>query len=62
MGKVNLVRKSKNSDTLCRTCPHINECDVYKKFGSAFDVLSCPFTEPQPEDNVEEFKPRKGDK
>ena len=62
MGKVNLVRKSKNSTTLCRTCPHTSECDVYKKFGSAFDVLSCPFTEPQPEDNVEEFKPKRGDK
>lgn len=59
MGKVNLVRKSKNSDSLCRMCPHTKECDVYKKFGVAFDVLSCPFTGPQSEDNVEEFKPRK---
>ena len=33
--------------------------EIYKKFGSAFDILSCPFTGPQPEDNVEEFKPRK---
>ena len=60
MGKVNMLRKSKNSDSLCKTCPHTNKCDVYAKFGASFDVLSCPFEEPQLEDNVEMFRSKKG--
>lgn len=58
---MDIVRKSKNSESLCDHCRYAQDCTVYVSIGKSYDILSCAMDGPLPSipPNTDYYKPRK---
>lgn len=58
---MDIVRKSKNSESLCDHCRYAQDCTVYVSIGKCYDILSCAMDRPLPSipPNIDYYKPRK---
>lgn len=45
---MDIVRKSKNSESLCNHCRYAQDCTVYVSIGKSYDILSCTMNGPLP--------------
>lgn len=45
---MDIVRKSKNSESLCDHCRYAQDCTVYVSIGKSYDILSCAMDGPLP--------------
>lgn len=58
---MDIVRKSKNSESLCDHCRYAQDCTVYVSIGKCYDILSCAMDRPLPSipPNIDYHNPRK---
>ena len=58
---MDIVRKSKKSESLCDHCRYAQDCTVYVSIGKSYDILSCAMDGPLPSipPNIDYYKPRK---
>lgn len=58
---MDIIRKSKNSESLCDHCRYTQDCTVYASIGKCYDILSCAMDGALPSipPNIDYYKPRK---
>ena len=44
---IEIVKKSKNSISLCKDCAYQKDCKIHKKYSLKYNIISCPLDKPQ---------------